>query len=181
MSEIQDNEQMKNEGVNEVRNIADVMCNNKSNITHKELVSKAAGWLRRHKENTYIPNCSFILQELSAITETGENPDIIGFCSYRSVMIEVKVSRSDFLADKKKMFRSYDDFGMGQQKFYCCPEGMIQPEEIPDYWGLLYWTGKKIIITKIAKLTESNLRAERTMLLSVIRRVKENSFDLSCT
>ncbi len=181
MSEITNKADQRIEIVNKVRSVANVMCKDKSSITHNELVYNAAKWLRRHKENTYIPNCSFILQELSAITETGENPDIIGFCSYRSVMIEVKVSRSDFLADKKKMFRSYDDFGMGQQKFYCCPEGMVKPEEIPDSWGLLYWNGKKIIISKIAPLTESNLRAERTVLLSVIRRVKENNFDLSFT
>ncbi len=143
------------------------------NITHTELIEKASKWLKRHTENTFIPNCPFVLAELVAITHTGETPDILGFSSNRSVMIEVKVSRSDFLADRNKVFRNYDDFGMGQQKFYCCPEGLIKLEEIPDNWGLLYWTGKKIKIIKKGELQECNLQAERTMLLSVIRRLKE--------
>jgi len=142
-------------------------------ITHSELISKASKWLKRHTENSFIPNCSFILTEFVAITNTGETPDILGFSSCRSVMIEVKVNRSDFLNDKNKMFRNYEDFGMGQQKFYCCPEGLIKENEIPDGWGLLYWTGKKIEIKKNGNMQECNLKAERTMLLSIIRRLKE--------
>jgi hypothetical protein len=144
-------------------------------ITHSELIVKAAKWLKRHTENSFIPNCSFILTEFVAITHTGETPDILGFSSNRSVMIEVKVNRSDFLNDSKKVFRNYDDFGMGQQKFYCCPEGLIEQNEIPDNWGLLYWTGKKIEIIKNGNIQECNLQAERTMLLSVIRRLKEQA------
>lgn len=148
-------------------------------ISHSELIQKAGKWLKHHKDgNCIIPNCSFILAELVALTHTGETPDILGFSTNQSVMIEVKVSRSDFLNDKKKMFRGFDDYGMGQHKYYCCPESMIKPEEIPDNWGLLYWTGKRIKIEKYGKWQEANLISERTMLLSVIRRLKEQINEL---
>jgi len=50
---------------------------------------------------------------------------------------EIKISRSDFLADRKKPRDVRQD---GPTYFwYVCPEGMIQPEEVPDYAGLA-WT-----------------------------------------
>lgn len=61
---------------------------------------------------------------------------------------EVKISRSDFKADAKKMkFYQYD---LARKKdkyairvtpnkfYYVCPIGLIKPEEVPDYAGLIY-------------------------------------------
>ena len=148
-----------------------------NDITHSDLVLKAAKWLKKHTENITIPNCSLVLKEMIAESAWGENPDVLGFSSTFSVVVEVKTSRSDFLADKKKFVREYPDTGMGQLRLFCCPEGLITGCDIHGEWGLLYWTGKKIKLIKPPILQESNLKAERSYLLSVIRRMKTEKWD----
>ena len=49
-----------------------------------------------------------------------------------------KISKSDFKADAKKDFRSCESKGIGQLRYYACPEGLIKPEELPPKWGLIY-------------------------------------------
>lgn len=71
-----------------------------------------------------------------------EQPDVIGFRSSCSAIIEVKVSRSDFFADKKKPERTVG--GLGNYRFYLCPEGLVEPEEVPTRWGLLYARGRSV-------------------------------------
>lgn len=51
-------------------------------------------------------------------------------------MIEVKVTRSDFLADRKKPHRQGGK-GMGSWRYYMAPEGLISVGELPDGWGLI--------------------------------------------
>lgn len=56
---------------------------------------------------------------------------------------EVKVSHSDFLAEKKKIGK-WDKVISGERTnyfYYLCPEGVISPEEVPEYAGLIYVTG----------------------------------------
>lgn len=86
--------------------------------------------------------CHFAIREAMCY---GESPDVFGIRHGQgdsfdtgTVIIEVKVSRSDFLADKKKPFRLNPDKGMGKWRYYMCPEGLIQPAELPPRWGLLY-------------------------------------------
>lgn len=67
-----------------------------------------------------------------------ERCDAILFKSGASFMIETKISRSDFLADKKKSFRNNPNEGVGNYRYYACPDGLIKPEELPKKWGLIY-------------------------------------------
>ncbi|EEO7295542.1 hypothetical protein G6599_004807, partial [Salmonella enterica] len=53
---------------------------------------------------------------------------------------EVKVSRSDFLRDKHKPHRQRG--GLGDYRYYMCPEGIINISDLPDRWGLL-WVNKR--------------------------------------
>lgn len=96
-------------------------------MTHKELVEISYKWV--------LKNCGvgFAFKELKSIDP--EIPDVIGFDSWQSILIECKVSRSDFLSDKKKPHRKK---GMGNWRFYSCPKGLIKKEELPDKWGLIY-------------------------------------------
>lgn len=57
----------------------------------------------------------------------------------RGILIESKVSRSDFKRDAKKWHRRYkSDATIGiSDRYYIAPPGMLRPEEIPDGWGLL--------------------------------------------
>lgn len=142
----------------------------KPNTDHKDLCLKVGKWLKKHYGNQQIPNCP--TTSIDMMTIESEIPDVIGWCSGRSVMIEVKVGRGDFLKDHKKPFRKNPKEGVGEQRFYCCPDGLIKVNEIPEDWGLLYLKNNKIEVIKVAKLQESNLKAERNMLLSIIRRKK---------
>ena len=53
-----------------------------------------------------------------------------------SVVVEVKTSRSDFLADRKKAHRV--EGGMGTYRYFLCPTDVIRVDELPQGWGLLY-------------------------------------------
>lgn len=101
-------------------------------FTHKELVEIAYKWVLKNA------SCGIAFKEL--VTSASEEiADVIGFGAWQhSVLIECKVSRSDFFSDKKKIFRQYPERGMGRQRFYCCPKGLINKEELPEGWGLLY-------------------------------------------
>lgn len=145
-------------------------------MTHKQITERASKWLKRHSQNMIIPNCSTVVSEITSATSSGEIPDVIGWCSWASVLIEVKVSRSDFLRDFKKPFRKFADMGMGEFKYYICPNDLLTVEEMPEHWGLLYCDAKgKITIQKVAEKHEANLRCERTLLLSVNRRAKSSA------
>ena len=57
-------------------------------------------------------------------------------------MIEVKVSRSDFFADKKKPERKAG--GVGTYRFYLAPAGLIAVTDLPESWGLLEFNGRSV-------------------------------------
>ncbi|RLC69276.1 MAG: hypothetical protein DRH97_00255 [Chloroflexi bacterium] len=142
-------------------------------MPHNKLVQTAAKWLRKHSQNAVIPNCNIISDDIKSATKTGEIPDVIGWCSWCSILIEVKVSRADYFADRKKEFRTVVEKGMGEFRYYICPKGMIEETEVPVQWGLLYCNDDgNIEIVREAIKQESNLDAERTLLLSLMRRGK---------
>jgi len=136
---------------------------------HTMLCERGSRWLKKHDQNILIPNCPIIATDM--VTIELETPDIIGWSTLSSVMIEVKVSRTDFLKDKNKLFRLEPELGVGELRFYLCPENLIKENELPEKWGLLYINDKnKISIIKIPERQSSNMIAERNMLLSIIRR-----------
>ena len=85
-----------------------------------------------------------------------ENADVMGVGilnqDARSCVIEVKVSRGDFLSDFKKPHRVEDNPYI-TERYYLAPAGLLKPEEIPDRWGLLEYQDEedKIYIKKRAK------------------------------
>lgn len=123
-----------------------------------------------------------------AIVGTGECPDVLGFRNSVSCLIEVKVSRSDFVADKKKRFRSESSLGMGDWRFYLSPPDIIQVDDLPFGWGLLHTVGKQIhkvhgwppnTLWNSDKPFNSNKQAECNYLYSALRKVKTSS-NLNC-
>lgn len=138
---------------------------------HDDISEIVAKWLKKHDQNILIPNCATIAVDMKTLEQ--EKPDVIGWNASCSIMIEVKVGRSDFLCDFKKPFRKQSERGVGQYRYYCCPAGLIKENEVPEKWGLLYLTHQnKIEIVKVAEVQEANLKAERNMLISIIRRSK---------
>jgi hypothetical protein len=98
-------------------------------LTHAELVERAERWLRKTR------GCSVVLTEMTSTLY--ETPDAIGWrVSERwSILVEAKADRRDFLRDQGKPHRG--GVGLGQERWYLTPPGIVMPEEAPDGWGLL--------------------------------------------
>ena len=103
-----------------------------------------------------------------------ENPDVIGFAPEAgSVLIECKLTRSDFLRDATKVVRKNPRAGMGQRRFYLCPPDVIQVKNHPPKWGLLWATKGQVVVQREARgHPERNLAAEVRFLSSMLRRAQ---------
>ena len=144
--------------------------------SHADLVKAAAKWLSKPYQNCSPvghPGCSHVVTEL-VCSNMIEIPDVIGFHSHGSLLVEAKTSRSDFHADQKKPFRTHSCMGMGQLRYYICPAGLLVANEIPPYWGLLYFDGKSVEVEKDAEaFNDYYWQGEQRILLSSIRRLKQ--------
>ena len=107
--------------------------------THNDLCKKAMNWLKRsYSQNG--PGCNLAFSEVISSSGGGEIPDAIGFrTAYgnESFLIEVKVSKNDYLADAKKNHRKVPEKGMGNYRYYLAPEGLIDIDNLPPKWGLI--------------------------------------------
>ena len=133
-------------------------------MLHSTLVQTGVRWLGRQ--------CSVVLYEFASAGD--ENPDVIGWASGAgSVLIECKLSRSDFLKDAAKPVRRNPRAGMGQRRYYLCPPSVIEVKDLPPKWGLL-WTAKgQVIVKREARgHPERNLLAEVRFLSSMLRRAQ---------
>lgn len=138
-------------------------------FTHKQLTEIAVKWLKRsHSQKG--PGCHVAVSECRS-GWSDEIPDAIGFRAAGkndgSVIVEVKVSRSDFLADAKKPHRNGSVIGLGNWRYYLCPEGVIKRDEIPDNWGLLYVNNRGHIKPVIGPMLESNYRKRMRLIESM--------------
>jgi hypothetical protein len=136
-------------------------------MTHAQLVNKAVAWLRGYR-------CTVILSEQACVS--GEMPDAIGWKrSCHSVLMECKVSRADFFADREKPFRRNAGHGLGCERFYLAPAGIILPDELPSGWGLIECCGRQLtVVRSSAKNLRSaaGFRYEMNLLLASLRRVE---------
>ena len=110
-------------------------------LTHRGLCDVAVKWLKRTASNGG-HGCHVAVSEVQS-GWSGEIPDAIGFRATGdhtdgSVVVEVKVSRADYLSDKKKPHRNGQTMGLGNWRYYLCPTDLIKAEELPDNFGLLY-------------------------------------------
>ena len=142
-------------------------------MTHTELCDLGAKWL---KSNGLVKwqKPKYIVVEIESIGIP--QPDIYGFGNCRTQQIEVKVSRSDFLADKKKYHMQFPDKNVGQYRSYLCPENMIKESDLPEKWGLLWIDGnKRISAIRHPELQDSCLNSEITIISSILRRIEIKS------
>jgi hypothetical protein len=134
------------------------------NVQHSTLVAMGVRWLSR--------KCSVVLYEFA--TAADENPDVIGWASGAgSVLMECKLSRSDFLRDATKPVRRNPRAGMGQRRYYLCPPEVIQVKDLPPKWGLLWVANGQVTVQREARgHAERNLVAEVRFLSSMLRRAQ---------
>ncbi len=137
-------------------------------MTHGQLVKVAEQWLRRYR-------CGIVLSEQQCAS--GEMPDAIGWKGKcRSVVVECKVSRADFLADRAKPWRLTPEIALGCERFYLSPRGIVRPEDLPKGWGLLEYHDRRV--TLLVKPARQSMRSpegfmnEMNLLLASLRRVE---------
>lgn len=139
-------------------------------MTHTAMVERAVEWLR----GAY--GCGIVLSEQACCT--GETPDVIGWKGRcRSVVVECKVSRADFLADRAKPWRVDTAGALGCERYYMAPAGMISPPELPPGWGLVEARGREVKIVvrcspRKSLRTDAGLLNEMNLLLASLRRVE---------
>lgn len=144
-------------------------------MKHKDLCLLSAKYLRNKGIQPY-HRCQYAVSDLDRI---GEKPDAFGWGGSTTQLIEVKTSRSDFLSDKKKIWRQIPHLGLGAFRSYLCPIGLIEISDLPDKWGLLYVSDdNKITVIKQPEMQESNHIDEINLITSILRRegIKPNIF-----
>lgn len=145
-------------------------------MTHEELINKGYTWLMSH-------GCAFAFKELVTMSGFGEIPDVIGFNSDGTFLLEAKTTRSDFIKDRQKMFRKNPEFGMGDWRFFICEAGLIKVDELPDMWGLIEVNRKGRARIKHNPFGKGNIyshwkrnkkyeRSEKQMMYSALRRLQ---------
>ena len=136
-------------------------------MTHTQMVERAVRWLRSYR-------CGVVLSEQACVS--GEMPDAIGWKqACHSVLVECKVTRGDFLADREKPFRQKPEKGVGSERFCLTPPALVKIEELPAGWGLLeYRRGRIEMLHASAKSlrTAVGFRYEMNLLLASLRRVE---------
>lgn len=105
-------------------------------LSHSQLVSIAVRFLKKSGYK-YIQTESALLHE---------SPDALGLKSDKTLLIECKATRGDFLADKKKSFRLNPETGVGSNRMYLANPGIIKPEELPQKWELYEALSENTII-----------------------------------
>jgi len=132
-------------------------------MQHATLVQLGVRWLSRQ--------CSVVLYEAAAVKK--EIPDVIGWMGPRAILIECKVSRADFLRDAAKVSRANPKAGMAQRRYYLSPTGVVQQEDLPPKWGLLWVEKGRITVQRDAKgFPQRNLLAEVQFLSAMLRRAQ---------
>lgn len=134
------------------------------NMTHPQLVERAVSWLRGQ-------SCCVALSELR--TYADEIPDAVGWKAGKSILVECKVSRSDFSIDRLKSCRMRD-YSIGMYRYYMVPHSLVSAEDVPDPWGLVYvGVGTRAYVAKQpVPVAERDLMAEILLLTSALRRIK---------
>ena len=130
-------------------------------MNHADLIEKARAWLLRHGK------CELVVTEISL---TGLNePDALGWRYGFSTLIECKVSRADFHADKWKISRRYEEEAVGQHRYYLTLKGLLKLEEVGE-WGILELRGNRIFEVKPSGLFQTNKDHEIRFIISIIQR-----------
>ena len=104
-------------------------------VTHEDLTRLAI----RHLYGTR--RCRVVVSERGGF----EIPDALGW-HVCSILIECKTSMGDFYADQKKPGRreATSFQGLGCERYYLTPPGLLKAEQLPPRWGLLEAHGKRV-------------------------------------
>lgn len=142
-------------------------------MTHAEMVQRAGRWLRSKMR------CNPIFLERRSIM-TSESPDALGLTPRGTILIECKVSRTDYLKDQRKPFRARPELGMGGYRYYMTPADLLLPHERPpEGWGLLEVVGSRVVMRHESARFAANAQAEAVLFRSLwLGREREHQIRL---
>lgn len=84
---------------------------------------------------------------------------------------EVKVSRSDFLADLARPDKAAAYFDLAEAVYYCAAEGLINPEEVPSPYGLICERPNgEFVLAKRARRKKRFVMAPDTLITLMVKR-----------
>jgi len=113
-------------------------------------------------------------------TATQEIPDAVGFKSSHSICVEAKISRADYLVNRRKTHCLIPEMGVGQRRFIIIPRDLISVDEhrerYPEYGLATVHENGVIRLRHESSIFETNKSAEVGMLVSALRRVKTREF-----
>lgn len=153
-----------------------LIADQKKSATHGDLCDAAVRWLYG------TAGCNVAL---SGISSAREIPDAIGWSTASrihcgSIVVECKVSVSDFHANK------YKEHGnrMGNFRYFLVPDGLIPLAKVWDGYpshGLLYYRRKRVSVIQKAKDNESpDLLSENRLLQFAVLHIRENLLGVGC-
>lgn len=138
----------------------------KTPLTHAVLVSIAAKWLAGSQR------CALVLEEAQCWS-VNEFPDAIGWhTDGRSILVECKMTRSDFHADKRKTCRRTGAETMGRERYYLTPVGLLSAADMPEGYGLLETRGSRVWKIRPANIDErpGRIAAELPLVIHAARK-----------
>lgn len=125
--------------------------------SHADIVERAASWLRGKRYAVVL--CEMRNNTLSEV------PDVFGVRATDgrdTTVIECKRTRSDFLADGKKLRT------LGVYRWYFACEGIIAPDELPEGWGLAVVRPLGVRVIRSSDRHQPDRRRELALLTSAV-------------
>jgi hypothetical protein len=165
------------------------------NLSHYDLCETTA--------KRYLKDSSVVLYEYQNWV-IGEFPDVLCYQRDKTVLYEIKVSKSDFLADSKKesrtkwknrkgyFFRNAEEEELrwqvlapelmfiekphlGKYRYYVCPVELIAPDEVPNGWGLIWFKNGRFYKKKESRKFVRNIHDEIRILTHAMRKYASGS------
>lgn len=135
-------------------------------FSRADLIGFSVRWLKKTMR------CSVVFSGLAA--ESGERPDALGWTSDQSFTIQCFSERRAFLADLCLPWRMNPETGVGRQRYYLVPAGLVHSSEPKNGWGLLFAhaDGRVEIITKAKPVENFRMDHEMNMLLVALCRAE---------
>ena len=97
---------------------------------------------------------------------------------------EVKISKSDFIADSKKRkwkyFNSKMELYIPNYFYYVCPTGLIIESQIPEYAGLIYVEDNSLSTIKKASLIHKHKHNRDKALTKFCKVLSQRQYLGSC-
>lgn len=147
-----------------------VQANQARRAPHHDLGATLATWLARSGRACWT-NVEFRVRSAEAVQLV--RPDVFSINAtlnperIEAAVHEVKVSRSDFLADVAKPAKRAGYAAISERFYYVAPEGLLQPEEMPEDAGLLVARGEEFVVAKRAKKRRVTLSPEVMLAMAL--------------